>query len=195
MEAFLYCWTDHRDNMLYVGSRKGHPGDGYVCSSKYMLEQYKSRPHDFTRQIIAHGDLIDIRKLETTILETVGASRSKDFYNQHNNNGKFILKFHTEAAKKAISVGNKGKRRPDVSTKNRLGHTAEIRKKISDNHHDVSGKNNPMFGKKHTPESIEKMKTNRKGKGTALKTKETKLKMSEARKKYWAKKKELLSGR
>ena len=52
---------------------------------------------------------------------------------------------------------------------NTLGrkHTKKTRKKISLNHHDVSGENNPMygtigdlspnFGKKHKPETIEKM--------------------------------------
>jgi hypothetical protein len=34
----------------------------------------------------------------------------------------------------------------------------ETRKKISENHHDVNGKNNPMCGKKHSPETIEKLK-------------------------------------
>jgi group I intron endonuclease len=34
----------------------------------------------------------------------------------------------------------------------------ETRKKISENHHDISGENNPMYGKKHSPETIEKMK-------------------------------------
>lgn len=49
MEAFVYCWTDHKNNMLYVGSHKGTPDDRYVCSSKYMLDQYKVRQQDFTK--------------------------------------------------------------------------------------------------------------------------------------------------
>lgn len=64
MEAFVYCWTDHKTNMLYVGSHKGTTDDGYVCSSRHMMKEYKKRPSDFTRQIIAEGSLHDIRKKE-----------------------------------------------------------------------------------------------------------------------------------
>ena len=36
----------------------------------------------------------------------------------------------------------------------------ETRKKISKNHCDVSGENNPMYGKKHTLESKNKIRNN-----------------------------------
>ena len=52
-EAFVYCWTDNLTNILYVGSHKGTEDDGYVCSSKYMMKEYKSRPdkhNDETRK-------------------------------------------------------------------------------------------------------------------------------------------------
>lgn len=90
MEAFVYCWTDHKNNMLYVGSHKGALDDGYVCSSKYMLEQYKIRPQDFTRQIIAEGLFTDIRKLESVILKSVNARTDESFYNRHENDGLFF---------------------------------------------------------------------------------------------------------
>jgi hypothetical protein len=32
-DSFVYCWTDHKTGMLYVGSHKGTIDDGYVCSS------------------------------------------------------------------------------------------------------------------------------------------------------------------
>ena len=38
-----------------------------------------------------------------------------------------------------------------------LRRTEEQRKRISDNHYDVSGANNPMYGKTHSEESIRKM--------------------------------------
>ena len=75
MESFVYCWTDHKTQKLYVGSHKGNLDDGYVCSSKYMLQEYKVRPHDFTRQIIAVGNAYTIRKFESFILK-----RSKGLY-------------------------------------------------------------------------------------------------------------------
>ena len=37
MNAFVYCWTDHRNNKLYVGSHKGSINDGYICSSSHIM--------------------------------------------------------------------------------------------------------------------------------------------------------------
>jgi hypothetical protein len=34
----------------------------------------------------------------------------------------------------------------------------ETKKRISENHHNVNGENNPMYGKKHSPETIEKIR-------------------------------------
>jgi hypothetical protein len=189
MEAFVYCWTDYKTKKLYVGSHKGNPDDGYVCSSKYMLQEYKSRPQDFTRQIVAIGKFEDIRRLEEHILHSADAKNSNDFYNQHNGNKDFRLKFHTEKTKKIISEKNQGKKRPDLAQRNKLGHSEQTKSKISENHHDVNGENNPMYGKKHSPETIEKNKKNRIGKGKQLKSEETKQKMSLARKQYWNKRK------
>ncbi len=79
-------------------------------------------------------------------------------------------KKHSEETKKKMSASSKG-------NKNCLGRTLseeskqkirekhlgkfvseETKKKISENHHDISGKNNPMYGKKHSLETIEKMR-------------------------------------
>lgn len=185
-EAFVYCWTDHKTNKLYVGSHKGSTNDGYICSSKIMKEQYNERPEDFTRQIIAEGKYEDIRKLESKILDIVDARLNEDFYNQHNGNGDFYLKGHSVQARKKISIANTGKKRPDVSIKNKKGLSIESRKKISKNHKDVSGSNNPLYGKKHTEESKQKMSKAQKGKLKGHKASlETKQKMSIARKLYW----------
>ena len=53
----------------------------------------------------------------------------------------------SEDTKSKISSSHKGKILSE-STKN----------KISENHHNVSGEKNPMYGKKHSPETIEKMR-------------------------------------
>lgn len=90
MEAFVYCWTDHQTNKLYVGSHKGTTDDGYVCSSKHMMKEYKKRPADFTRQIIAEGKLEDIRVLEGKILKASNARLDEQFYNKHDNDGLFF---------------------------------------------------------------------------------------------------------
>lgn len=60
-----------------------------------------------------------------------------------------------------ISNGGDG----NSNNKHRIGKklSETHKKKISLNHHDVSGEKNPMFGKKHTDESKEKISIKRKG--------------------------------
>jgi group I intron endonuclease len=53
----------------------------------------------------------------------------------------------SDETKLKISESNKGKVLSDL-----------VRKKISENHHDVSGEKNPMYGRKHSPETIEKIR-------------------------------------
>lgn len=81
-------------------------------------------------------------------------------------------KSHSEETRKKMSDSSKGKPKPwlvgrEVSegTKEKIRQlnlgkilSEETRKKISENHHDISGENNPMFGKKHSPKTIEKLR-------------------------------------
>lgn len=79
-------------------------------------------------------------------------------------------KNHSEETKKKMSVSAKGNKNclgrklsEESKQKIREKHlrkvvSEETKKKISENHHDISGKNNPMFGKKHSPETIEKIR-------------------------------------
>jgi hypothetical protein len=90
MNGFVYCWTDHKTNKLYIGSHKGCVDDGYVCSSKHMMIEYNKRPQDFTRQIVAEGNLNDIRKLESKILQAANVRIDEQFYNKHDNDGFFF---------------------------------------------------------------------------------------------------------
>jgi hypothetical protein len=105
MEAFVYCWTDFLTNKLYVGVHKGTPEDGYICSSKIMLEEYNKRPQDFSRQIIASGLYKEMYVLETAILKAAKADRDPGYYNLHLNNGKFSNEGfkHSEQTKSELS--------------------------------------------------------------------------------------------
>jgi group I intron endonuclease len=79
-------------------------------------------------------------------------------------------KNHSEETKKKMSASLKGNTNclgrtlsEESKQKIREKHlgkfvSEETKKKISENHHDISGKNNPMYGKKHSPETIEKMR-------------------------------------
>lgn len=68
-----------------------------------MLEEYKKRPQDFTRQIVASGKTEDIRKLETKILMSADAATNESFYNMHNGFDSYL----TEEICKNIGIKSK----------------------------------------------------------------------------------------
>lgn len=124
-EAFLYCWTDSLTGKLYVGKHKGNIDDGYISSSKYLMEEYRKRPECFSRRIIAVGTHDDIIRLETSILKAENAAKSDVYYNMHNNNGpgsKFLSTYHTEETKKRISERCKGRPRSQAHKDARRRH-------------------------------------------------------------------------
>jgi len=156
-EAFVYCWTDKKNNMLYVGSHKGSADDGYVCSSKYMLKEYNKRPSDFSRQIIAEGNLSDIRKLEAKILQAANARLDESFYNKHDNDG-----FYFDGWKKGemslehrqkMSEAKKGKKLSESHRKNILNN--RVGKKNSAEH--TAALVASRIGSNHSEESKRKM--------------------------------------
>jgi hypothetical protein len=127
-EAFIYCWTDTNRNMLYVGTHKGTPGDGYVCSGKLMLEEYNKRPQDFKREVMAFGSYNDMINFETKILKAANAAEDMSFYNQHNGDGNFFNKGHTEATRAKLKIArNKRTDKPNAGNH----HSVEARAKQS----------------------------------------------------------------
>ena len=129
MDSFLYVWTDKATNKLYIGTRKGTVNDGYVCSGKQMLEQYKKRPTDFIRQIVATGTYKDMISLECAMLRSVDAKHNQDYYNQHNGDGNFYNKGHTQETREKLKIA-----RNKRTDKPRLGKllSEEGRKKASE---------------------------------------------------------------
>lgn len=53
MSGFVYIWYDKKLKRFYVGSHWGAEDDGYVCSSNNMRHNYRNRPNDFRREILA----------------------------------------------------------------------------------------------------------------------------------------------
>lgn len=201
--GFVYCWTDIKNNMLYVGSHKGNIEDGYICSSKYMLNEYKERPDDFSRQIIAEGEIEDIRKLETKILQSVNAKKDKTFYNKHENDGFFFEGWKkgemSEEHRSKISAAKKGKKLSESHKKAIANNNGRIGKTNSKEHKKALIES--RIGSKHTEESKRKMSNSRKknprckemaseaGKASADKYKnspERQKAHSERMKKWWA---------
>jgi hypothetical protein len=161
MEAFVYCRPDRATNKLYVGSHKGSIDDGYVCSSKHMLKEYRERPADFSRQIVAEGTYDEIRAFKSILLTTINAAGSCDFYNRYNDSTKFITT-PGSIKKTAATKRLRGDNNPMYGKT----HTEEVRQTHSLR---MNGERNPNW-EREFPESTIK-------------------KMSEARKAYWARKK------
>ncbi len=118
-EAFVYSWRNIKTNKIYIGFHKGSKSDGYVCSSRTMLEDYEKSPEDFVRFIIAEGTTSDMSKLETKILQAVDAAHDTRFYNEHNGNGFYHLKGHSIETKEKIGAWQRGLKRPPLSPEHR----------------------------------------------------------------------------
>ena len=74
-----------------------------------MMEQYNTRPQDFTREVISHGSFVEMRKLEMSILRAARAPRDPMFYNKTYGDG--ILSVDEEVRSK-MSVAKIGKPSP-----------------------------------------------------------------------------------
>ena len=86
--AYVYKWTHIPTGKWYIGSRTrvgAHPADGYYCSSKLVKPLIIANPHEWQRDIIATGDPISMRDLETKLLQDANAKHDNESFNQHNN--------------------------------------------------------------------------------------------------------------
>lgn len=102
IDSFLYCITDKLTNKLYIGVHKGTIDDGYLCSSKIVLQEYKKRYDDFSREIIAQGQYADMLKFESVVLKTLDAKNDPMLYNMHNGDGNFFYSHRTDEYKEKM---------------------------------------------------------------------------------------------
>jgi hypothetical protein len=146
--SFLYQWYDSKSDMYYIGAHKGCIADGYICSSKVMLEQYKNRPVDFVRTILAFGEYSQMIIEETKLLKNVNASKNSKYYNMHNGDGNFFCKYHTESTKNLISSQlkkyKKTKKHCDSISNSKKG----VIPPCTFTRQNYIGNQNPNFGKK-----------------------------------------------
>jgi len=106
--SFLYKWSDILTSKIYIGVHKGTPDDGYICSSKIMLDEYRNRPTDFKREILLYGTLKECQQKETDILKKDNAAKNPLYYNQSNGADTFYhIGPHTDKVKRKISENTK----------------------------------------------------------------------------------------
>lgn len=186
--GFVYCWSDKRTAKVYVGVHRGFSHDGYVCSSKEMLSEYKERPDDFSRQILFVGDYKICASYEVALIKGLFKTNKDTFYNR--SAGKKIL--FDDDIKKKISVallGNKNGLNQDGPWKGKTSprkgqkHTEEAKKKMSETR---IGRVSPNKGKTFSAEHREKLSLAHTGK---VISEAHRIALSEASKKSWMKRK------
>lgn len=119
--GFIYLWMNKTNGKYYVGSHKGDPSDGYICSSKSMLISYHRNPEKFKRKILemVDGNLSDLHERESYWLSLIRDHElGRKYYNQK------------KIAKGGNGSANKGKSKPPDSSWNR-GKTKEYMKEYS----------------------------------------------------------------
>jgi len=128
-EAFIYLWYDAYNKMYYLGKHKGTPDDSYTHSSKSSEKFCSIVPHS-TRPI---------------------NERKEFFKNMPKGVTRRILAYGTDEEMCILEhklLVNRKERCWDRYYNESLGDPRYV---------DQSGKNNPMYGKTHTPETKQKM--------------------------------------
>lgn len=85
--GFVYIWTCD-DNRYYIGSHQGTIDDGYISSSRILNNEDLTR---WTREIVAQGEISDMRKLEEELLSELNAVNDPLCINQANGGGSKIV--------------------------------------------------------------------------------------------------------
>lgn len=82
-EAFVYKWTNIKNNKIYIGKHKGTPDDGYISSGRAFLDAYHNNPYDFEREIIWYGTDIECMQKEWDFIrEAINAKGYGSLYNR-----------------------------------------------------------------------------------------------------------------
>lgn len=116
--GFVYIWYDRKHKRFYIGSHWGTENDGYICSSTWMKQAYKSRTHDFKRRIISRvysskSDLLDEEYKWLSLISEEEIQNNK-YYNRVNKKfGHWTTGDNVSDIGLKISKSNKGKIPPN----------------------------------------------------------------------------------
>jgi hypothetical protein len=198
--------------MWYVGSRYGkgcHPDDGYICSSRRVKPLIQRNPAGWVREVLVIGMPKDMRDLEARYLVALDAAKNPLSYNRANGNKNFhTIGLPVSEKHMRILKEDNPSRRPEVIEKLRQ---AGLKRDVS-HLHSEENKRSKILGQKRAwaegkyagvgfkagADNVAKSDAVRKKISLALKntkggrmtgkkhTEETKQKMAEARRLYWA---------
>ena len=88
-EAYVYQFTNLRNNKKYLGSRKGSVDDKYQHSSTSdeFAEAYQKDSLKY--EVLYYGSHVDMLHEENVALEKVDAKNNPEWYNKHNGQRRF----------------------------------------------------------------------------------------------------------
>jgi len=135
--GFVYCWTNILNEKKYIGSHYGNINDSYIGSGVYFKRAYLKNPKDFKRDILYVGK--NYQEIEKYLLIENNAQ------------------FNTVGGWKHINIEKRGL----AISKAKKGKYPDHLK------YDKSGINNPMYSKKHSVETKNKMSYARIGKSNS----------------------------
>ncbi len=144
---FVYMTTNKINGLKYIGQHCTYNlEDEYLGSSDELNEDLKIYGKENFQRVILEDckDIFDLAKKESYWQDYFNAEKDDTFYNtNHWNSPNFLFKHgHTQKAKNKM----KGPK------------TEEHKRNMRLNRADISGEKNPMYGKKHSSDSIQKMK-------------------------------------
>jgi hypothetical protein len=174
--GFVYIWRDRKHKRYYIGSHWGTETDGYLCSSNWMRDAHKRRPHDFKRRILArvHTSKQDLLVEEGKWLALIPKEEiGKKYYNLHNSQPG-----HWTATDNKLSIGDKIK----IALKGSLSKGAQKRRYENYGAREVTSQAILKYNEEH-PENVAKFLDANK---VWLEKPESRVVLSEASKKRWA---------
>lgn len=200
---FTYVLTHKPSGRRYYGARWANgcqPSDLwslYFTSSKVVKKLIKEdgkESFDFKiRKVFSSKK--ECRDWERRVLVRLKVKKKEEWLNEGYGSVPDQTGFrHSKETREKMSKSHMGISRPMPflieRNKDKSIFTSEVRRKGVETKRRNGTLGNGMLGKKHSPESIQKMSANRKGKGGASPSEETRKKQSLARSLYWKRKKE-----
>lgn len=137
----VYLHTNKINGKKYVGQTKRQPSKRWCNGKGYIKNAH------FYRAILEYG----WENFEHKILKTNLTAEEADYWERY-----YIQKFASSSYLNGYNIELGGNSSKVI--------TEETKRKMSENHYDSKGKNNPMYGKKHSYLAISKMSAIKKGK-------------------------------
>lgn len=142
-EAFVYQWTDSLTGKVYIGYHKGSELDGYICSGKYMLNEFNKRSNDFNRKILMSGNCQDCYEYEQKEIAKLFELKIPTYNKALGGTWKFDDEIRAKLSGKFGDKSPRWGKKASEETRKKIS-LARLGKPFN------VGKNNPMYGKKQS---------------------------------------------